>query len=100
MMNAKEVIRKALFETYTIDELKKEPKTIMLQDIDENYWEFVVKQEFVDHGEVFYWIASLFVVARKTYPEVIPLINISNIGYKPDEAIEEMAKVIMRLMND
>lgn len=99
-MDAKTVIRRALFEIYTIDEIKREPRTVMLQDIDKAYWEFVVKQEFVDYGKVFYFTASLFVVTQETFPEVVPLIIASNIGYRPEEIIEEMAKVITRMLEE
>ena len=96
-MTAKEVIKKAVFDAHSVEAIKEKPKVIFLQDIDKTYWEFVLKHEFVDHGDVFYFRVTLFLVDEDHF-EPIPLISTTNIGYRPNEMIEEFAKVMDRAL--
>ena len=98
MTKAEIVIRKALFDTYSVEEVKKAPKSIQLKNIDEEYDGFVIEQEYYDYGEIFYFAAALFII--ETNGQLVPLAGITNIGYRPEEAIEELAKVMERFKKE
>ena len=95
-MNIKDVLRKAIFETYTIDEIKAGAKAVRLGDIDEKYSDFAIEQGFMDYSDIYYFHVSLFLIEYDG--QLVPLVGMSNIAYDPQEVIDEMANVMQRVL--
>jgi len=95
-MKATEVVRKAIFGMYSIEELKEQQRTIFLKDIDEQYSDFVIDHIFTDKGDgVFYFIVGLYVIDKGHF---VPLYIGTNIGYTSKELVNEAARVIKEVM--
>ena len=102
MTKAEKAIWTAMFETKTKEELEKERQFVFLQDIDPEYWEFMITLEHDkdDSGKINHWVAGLWVVTKQIYPDAIRVLCLSNLAYSPKGAVEEMAKVMTAMMDN
>ena len=96
MTGIKDVLEKAIFKTYTTDEIKDGVKSVRLGDIDKKYVDFAIEQGFMDYGDIYFYHVSLFLIEYDGH--LVPLVVMSNVAYNPEEVIEEMAKVIQRIL--
>ena len=90
---------KAIQEAMLKGNFSENGSVIMLQDIDKDYWEFLISMNKVRNGKTFWNEVSLFCVTRATFPDPSLLVKVTNIAYSWESMVKELARVMDALWN-